>query len=1057
MISYIIRHPTLANLLMVAFLVLGLVNLGSIKRETFPEFAPPYVIATIVYPGASPVEVEESLCLRMEDAVDGLANVEEVKCDAQEGVASMSLKLNEKADLGRFLVDVQTEINAIKNFPSEIEPPVVKELDWAEAVVDIAISADTSLPHLKHYAEDLKRRLKTDVGVKLVTISGFSAHQLRIELNQRDMRRLGLTSADIADKVGRQNTKMPAGNIELADKNLLIRFDERKITPDELKLTIIASSSDGSQVRLGDIATITDRFELDEEQILFNGQPTAILKIQKNKADDALRIKEKVTTFIDQERIAAPDGVTLTLTNDQSSLLQDRLTMMLTNGWQGIILVFFSMWLFFSVRYSFWVSAGLPVAFLGGLYLMSLFGVSINVMSLVGLLMAIGIMMDDAIVIAESIASHIDRGYEPIEAVVKGVKKVTPGVLSSFLTTIFIFSSLLSLDGQMGAVLSAVPVVLIMVLTISLFEAFLILPNHLAHSLEHGLENEKSDDSGSNDTPKFTGIKKVSQLKSQFLANFEHFRNTRLVTWVTFLVKWRYATIGCAVGLLIASISLAAGGIIKFVPFPELDGDIAEARVILPPGSSLSQTRKIVEKIVASAKLTGEQYTQKNDEPEPLIKDITEQYNFNADAGENGPHVATVRLDILSAEIRETLIDAFIEDWRKNTGEQALPLSLVFKQPSLGPAGRDIEVRLQGLNLNSLKQASVSLQTFLGQFQGVNGILDDMRPGKEEIKVSLRPGAESFGVDGQLVASQLRSAFFGQLADEVQVGPENIEIDVRLNKAQAGDLQALANFPIILANGNQLPLSAVAELTNQRSYVRIGRVNGLRTVTVMADIDNTKGNAQETLAKVQSLWLVEAQKEFPDVRVVFEGASKETAKTGGSLAKGFMIGLFGLFVLLSFQFRSYLEPFVVMLAIPMALIGVLWGHLLLGYSLSMPSIMGFISLAGIVVNDSILLVQYIRHHVDEGDSVQKSVVLASRERFRAVFLTSLTTAAGLLPLLLETSLQAQVVQPLVVSIVFGIFASTLMVLFIIPCAYAVLADFGVVHSHKAHSHKKAAH
>ncbi len=1051
MIAYIIRHPTLANLLMLAFLLLGLLNIGSIKRETFPEFAPPYVIATIVYPGASPIEVEESLCLRMEDAVDGLANVEEVKCDAQEGVASMSLKLDEKADLGRFLVDVQTEINAIKNFPSEIEPPVVKELDWAQPVVDIAISADASLPHLKHYAEDLKRRLKTDVGIKLVSISGFSDHQLSIELNERDMRRLGLTVSDIASKLGRQNTKMPAGNIELADKNLLIRFDERKITPEELKRTIVSSSSDGSQVRLGDIATITDKFELDEEKTLFNGKPTAILKIQKNKADDSLRIKEKVTAFIEQERQLAPDGVSLTLTNDLSSLLQDRLIMMLKNGWQGIILVFFSMWLFFSLRYSFWVSAGLPVAFLGGLYLMSLFGVSINVMTLVGLLMAIGIMMDDAIVIAESIASHIDKGFEPVEAVVKGVKKVTPGVLSSFLTTIFIFSSLLSLDGQMGAVLSAVPVVLIMVLTISLFEAFIILPNHLAHSLEHAAINEKNNEAKGNSNPaksRVPIIASISEFKANFLAKFEHFRNTRLVAWVSLLVKWRYATIGCAVGLLIASIALAAGGVIKFVPFPELDGDIAEARIILPPGSSLAQTQAIVQKIVESAKQTGAEYTQKNQEPSPLIRDITEQYNFNADAGESGPHVATVRLDILSAEIRETLIDSFIEDWRKNTGELALPLSMVFKQPTLGPAGRDIEVRLQGLNLESLKQASVSLQSFLGQYQGINGILDDMRPGKGEVKVSLRPGAESFGVDGQMVASQLRSAFFGQLADEVQVGPENIEIDVRLNKKQAGDLQALSNFPIMLSNGTQLPLSAVAELTYQRSYVRIGRVDGLRTVTVMADVDNTKGNAQETLAKVKSLWQPIAAKEFPDVRVNFEGSSKETAKTGSSLAKGFLIGIFGLFMLLSFQFRSYLEPFVVMLAIPMALIGVIWGHLLLGYNLSLPSVMGFISLAGIVVNDSILLVQYIRHHVDEGDSVYQAVVSASRERFRAVFLTSLTTAAGLLPLLLETSLQAQVVQPLVVSIVFGIFASTLMVLFIIPCAYAVLADFGVVHSHK---------
>jgi multidrug efflux pump subunit AcrB len=1032
-IAYITRHPTLANLLMLSLLLLGLLSLGSIKRETFPEFAPPYVTATVVYPGASPIEVEESLCLRMEDAVDGLGNVEEVKCDAQEGVASMTIKLDGKADIGRAIVDVQTQINGIKNFPSQIEPPIVKELDWAEPVVDIAISADASWPHLKHYAEDLKRRLKIDAGVSLVSVVGFSDHQLRVELNQIDMRRLGLTATDIADEVGRQNVKIPAGNIELKDKNLLLRFDERKVTPAALKQTIVASTSDGSVVRLGDIATVTDRFELDEEHIFFNGQHAAILKVKKNKADDALRIKQKVSRFIEQERLRVPDGVNLTLTNDLSSLLKDRLDMMLTNGWQGIILVFFSMWLFFSLRYSFWVSAGLPVAFLGGIYLMSLFGVSINIMSLVGLLMAIGIMMDDAIVIAESIASHVDRGLAPHDAVVQGVKKVAPGVVSSFLTTILIFSSLLGLDGQMGAVLSAIPTVLIMVLSISLIEAFLILPNHLNHSLSH--------------VPKKAPRPEL-KFKRDFLAAFETFRNTTLVNAVRFVVHWRYASVGITLGILLSSVALVAGGVLKFLPFPELDGDIAEVRIILPPGSPLSSTQEVVEQVILSAKETAARYTQEVEEGVELIEDITAQFNFNADAGEKGPHVATVRLDLLSAETRNTLIEDFIEDWRDGTVELAAPLSMVFKQPTMGPAGRDIEVRLLGDDLDMLKQASVSLQSYLAQFDGINGILDDMRPGKEEIKVSLRPGAEVFGIDGQLVANQLRSAFFGQRADEIQIGPENIEIEVRLNKEQAGDLHALANFPIMLANGEQLPLSAIAKLEHQRSYVRIQRINSQRSVTVMADVDNRKGNSTETLAKIKSDWLPQATEDYPGVKVDFEGSAKETAKTGASLGKGFLIGIFGLFVILSFQFRSYLEPVVVMLAIPLSLIGVLWGHVLLGYNLSMPSIMGFISLAGIVVNDSILLVQYIRHHVDEGDSVHEAVVSASRERFRAVFLTSLTTAAGLLPLLLETSLQAQVVQPLVVSIVFGIFASTLMVLFIIPCAYAILADFGLVKKHQ---------
>ncbi|PKF63111.1 AcrB/AcrD/AcrF family protein [Psychromonas sp. psych-6C06] len=1032
MINLFTRHPTVANLLMLCFFVLGVSNLSNIKRETFPEFSPPYIIANVVYPGASPAEVEESLCLRMEDAVDGLSNIEETKCDAQEGFASLTVKMDDKADIGRSLVDIQTEINAIKDFPTQIEPPTVKELDWSEPVVDIAISAQASWPHLKDYAEKLKRSLKIDYDVSLVTVAGFSDHQLRVELNQQDMRHLGLTVTQIADKIGRQNVKMPAGSIELSDKNLLIRFDERKVTAQALGTTIVASLPDGGVVRLNDVATITDRFELDEAKILFNGKPAAMLKIQKNKADDALRIKERVNAFVEHQQNIAPAGVTLTMTNDMSSLLKDRLSMLLKNGWQGIILVFLSMWLFFSLRYSLWVSAGLPVAFLGGLFLMSLFGVSINIMTLVGLLMAIGIMMDDAIVIAESVAAHIEKKLPVHEAVTKGVKKVAPGVLSSFLTTVFIFGSLLWLDGQMGKVLSVVPLVLIMVLSVSLIEAFLILPSHLYHSLS---KPEKKDS--------------TLTFKRTFLNKFEHFRNTTLVKAVTFVVKWRYASIGGTIGLLFVSFALVAGGGLKFLPFPELDGDIVEARIILPPGSTLKQTEQVANHIIRSAEAVGQQLTDKHQEPSHLIRDITAQYNFNADAGESGPHVATVRLDLLSAEIRTTFIAEILDAWRIETGSLSTPLSLVFKQPAMGPAGRDIEVRLKHDDLNLLKKASVELQTYLSQFQGVNGILDDMRPGKEEVVIKLKPGAESYGVDGQTIASQLRAAYYGQTADEIQVGPENIEIQVQLNKIQAGSLQSLANFPIILDKETQIPLSAIATLSSARSFVRIQRIDAQRTVTVMADVDSHKANGSEIIANMRTHFLPQLIAEFPGLRVDFEGAAKESAKTSSSLMTGFTIGLFGLFAILSFQFRSYLEPFVVMLAIPLALIGVFWGHLLTGHNLSMPSILGFVSLAGIVVNDSILLVQYIRHHIDEGESVHESVIKASRDRFRAVFLTSLTTAAGLLPLLLETSLQAQVVQPIVISIVFGIFSSTLLVLFIIPSAYAILADFNLVHQHKA--------
>lgn len=1037
MIAFFTRHPTAANLLMITLIILGFKGLPDIKRETFPEFTPMYVVASIVYPGASPQEVEESLCVRMEDAVDGLANIIEKRCEALEGSAKLTLKLDEAADLGRMTFDVQTQINAINDFPDEIESPIVQELNRNDHVVNIAISAPLPLPELKAYSESLKRKLQRDYDVDLVEVSGFSAHEFRIELDLQAIRQMGLSVSDIANQVSRQNIKLPSGTIETAEKEFLIRFEGRHNSIETLANIVVGASPNGATIRLADVALITDRFKLDEQKVLFDGQTSAIIKISKNKQEDALRVKDKVQQFVDDERQLAPLGVKLSLTNDMSSVLFDRLKMMLSNGWQGILLVFLTLWLFFNIRYSFWVAAGLPVAFLGGLFLMASIGLSINMLSLVGLLMAIGIIMDDAIVIAESIASHIDRGQTINDAVINGVNKVLPGVVSSFLTTVCVFGGLLFLDGEMGAVLKAVPQVLLLVLSISLIEAFLILPNHLSHALHKEKEKKNAGE-----------VKPEHQIKRAFIEKFERFRNNTLPKAVKFCVHYRYGFMGSLLALMLISIALIASSLVRFTPFPELDGDIAEARIILAPGSTLMQTEKVMDVLVAAAEKVGTQFSEEFESGQPLIQHITRQYGTNADANEAGPHLATVRLDILGAEQRQSLIGDLIVAWEKEVGTLAEPISLVFKEPTLGPGGRDVELRVKHPDLASLKAVSVEIQQYLKQFDGISGVMDDMRMGKEEILVSVRPGAESHGINAQMIASQLRAAFFGQRADQIQVGVENINVEVRLNKTQAGDLGQLANFPIITADGSQIPLASLAKFEFSRSYVRINRIDGLRSLSIYGDTDNSKISSFEIVNDFKLNLMPTLLKKYPELRFDFEGQAKDAAKTGKSMGQGFLIGLFGVFVILSFQFKSYLEPVMVMLAIPLAFIGVVWGHFLLGHSLSMPSMMGFVSLAGIVVNDSILLVQYIRHHIDEGDEIHQAVVLASRERFRAVFITSLTTAAGLLPLLLETSLQAQIIQPLVISIVFGIFASTALVLFMIPCMYVILSDFGLTRPHE---------
>ncbi|MDF2178166.1 efflux RND transporter permease subunit [Aliiglaciecola sp. CAU 1673] len=1029
MISYFAKHPTAANLLMLGIIVLGLTSLPALKRETFPEIEASKVQVTVPYPGASPEQAEQALCIPLEEAVDGLSDVEQVICEASEGLAKMQVEMLEGGDISRLLADVKTEVDAIDSFPDEAESPIIKELGRTEALITLAIAADLPDFELKAYAEAIKDKLQKLPDIAIVNMAGFSAHQLKVELNMALLRQYGLSVNDVVSRIERQNLQLPSGNIKMQGKTLQIRFDQQQVTAQSLTQLVVAGTPQGAQIKLGDIATVVEGFELSEAKVLFDGKQGALLKVQKTKEQDALDLVQQVYDFVEKERQLAPVGVEMALISDQAKIVEDRLKMLISNAWQGILLVFAVMWLFFAWRYSFWVSMGLPVSFLGAFYLMTLLGVSINMISMVAMLMAIGILMDDAIVIAESIASHIERGQSIDKAVVVGVKRVAAGVLSSFLTTAAVFTGLAFISGDIGQVMKVFPLVLLAVLVVSLVEAFLILPSHLLHSLHHK-DNFQS-----------------AGFKVRFNQKFEQFRSQTLVTWVEKAVARRYLVVGGVLGLFFLSIALFSSGLLKFKAFPELEGDLLEMRLLMPQGTPLAYTESVVADAVSKLEVLNKEYQKDQPDNQSLVKHITVEYNTNLDANETGTHVATVRADLLTSEDRNTSLLTLQTRWREAVGEIPGALALSFKQPTFGPAGRAIEIRLHAKDLGLLEEASYRIQQTLWQYKGVNNLMDDLRPGKEEYRVKLLPGAISLGVDGATIANQLRTAFFGQRADEFQRGDENIELEVKLRTADKDSLWQLQNYPITLSDGTQIPLSAVAELTPARGYSRINRVNGERTLTIIGDVDNELANTSEIINQVRQGVIADLLAEYPELSVSYEGEVKEGGGTGASIGQKFMMGLIGVFIILSFQFRSYIEPLMVMLAIPLALIGALWGHLLLGYDFTIPSMMGFVSLAGIVVNDSILLVTYIKEHMRKGMDEHQSAVLAAKERFRAVFITSATTIAGMLPLLLETSMQAQILQPLVVSLVFGITASTCLILFVLPCLYVILEDWNLAARH----------
>ncbi len=1027
MIRYFAAHPTAANLLMLLLLVLGVAAAPTLKRETFPEIPANEIEVAVVYPGASAEEVEEAICRRLEDALDGVTDLDELRCEAREGRATATVVKAERGDFDRLQGDVKTEVDAIADFPPEAEAPTVRQLGLSDFVVAVAVTGPMGVADLKAYAERLKDRLQLDVPeISRVDLRGFSDHQIRIEIPARTLRQYGLSLADIATTIGRQSLDLPAGAIKSRERDILLRFQDVRRSVREFEDLIVVAGRGGAEVRLGDIAEISDRFEADEDKIIFNGARAALLEIQKGRADDTLNVIAAVKDVLDDERRRAPPGVSFTLTRDIASIVRDRLDLLLSNGGQGLVLVLLTLTAFFALRYSIWVALGLPVSFAGALFAMALIGYSIDMITMVGLLIAVGILVDDAIVIAENIAAERARGKEPLAAAIDGARGVAPGVIASFATTLIVFAPLAFLRGEIGSILRVMPVVLILTLSVSLIEAFCILPSHLRHGLA------------------MVAKRPPSRLRRRFDAALEAVREGVAGRIADFAVNWRYLCAGLSLFVFFASVAMLAGGTLKFRVFPDLDGDVAEARILLPQGTPLARTEEVVALIVAALERVDRDYTPRQPGGQPLVRNTSVRFSRNLDAFETGPHVATVTADLLTAESRIGRVDDILAAWRREVGAVPDVISIKFAELVPGPGGLPIDIRLQDESLAVLQVAARELKGWLGGYRGVHDLSDDLRPGKPEIRLSLREGALALGLDAGTIAAQMRAAFFGHTADEVQVGPEAYEIDVRLAAEDRDSLADLEDFTITAPDGAQVPLGAVATLERARGYARIHRVDGLRTVTIQGEVDANVANAGEILADTRSRFLPDLQARYPGLRVNFEGQEREGSTTAASVRRGFLLGLIGVYLVLSFMFRSYIEPVVAMATIPMGLVGVIWGHLAMGLDLTMPSIIGFVALAGVVVNNSILLVEFAKRHIAAGRSVADAARLASRERFRAILLTSLTTVAGLLPLLTETSLQAQVLVPLVTSLTFGIIAGTFTVLFVVPALYTILDDFGLL-------------
>jgi multidrug efflux pump subunit AcrB len=1018
MIRWFTGHPTAGNLLLLLFLAAGFFAAPGLLRETFPDFRAVEAEIVVPYKGATAEDVETAICAPLWDGVQSVEGLETFTCTAQAGRARAVATMAPGNDALRFVNSLRTEVSAIDTFPERADPAVVRELHRTDPVTSVAISGDLPLSELDFYADGLSDRLTALPGVARVTRGGLGTRTLTISVSRTAMEGHGLTPAALAMAIAAQNIDLPIGTLEGDGAELTVRFTAERDTAAELATIPVMVLPNGATLTLSDVALIEERFEPPHDRAFVDGAPAIVLDVAKALNADALRVLDGVATLVAEETDRLPASIKVEVVQDVTSIIRDRLVMLVQNGVIGLVLVVIVMSLFFRPGFAIWAAMGLPVAFAGAFLWMALTGLSLNMMTLVALLMAIGIVMDDSIVIADSIAVH--AAEDPtVETITKGVTAVAPGVISSFLTTLAVFLPLAFLAGELGAVLEVLPVVLLAALAASLIEAFFILPHHLKGGMK-------------NTTP--------SRFRTRFDAGFDTLRERGVGRLADAAIKARWLVAGLAIGALILTVGALVGGVVKREAMPEIDGDVLEARLMLPAGTPLARAREAVVQVEAALDRVNERLSPEQPAAQTLVIRRITRLGRNLSTGENGAHVATVAVDLLGAETRANSLDEIVTLWREEIGPLAGVSSLILTEPGIGPQGIAVELRLTHVDLVALEAAGRTTLAELETYAGVRNAILDLRPGATELRLTLSPGAEALGLTATDVAGQLRAAFLGTQLSEIRRADLAWDLEVRLPDIERVTRADLNDFKIALPDGVTVPLSSIVTIDEARGWGGITRRNGLRTLTIAADVDGRIGNADAITAQLVDGFLPDLVSATPGLDFEVGGQAANSAETVASILRGFLIGLVGIYIVLSFQFRSYVEPIIVMITIPLAFLGVIWGHVLMGYNISMPSLVGAASLAGIVVNNAILLVGVINERRAAGLPAALAAGEAVRSRFRPIFVSVSTTIMGMAPLLFETSTQAQTLKPLVISVVFGLLAATVLILLVLPAFYAALED-----------------
>ncbi len=1015
MIRYFVLHPVAANILMLAACILGLSVISDIERESFPEFTPSRVSVTVVYPGASAIDVDEQVCAELDASLHGLSQLDDIECQSTEGRATLTLTMVEDGDISQFFNEALSEIQAVDGLPADAEEPTVAISGREEQIVLLAVSGIDGPGGLLRYADGLAVRLATLPLVADAEVGGVSEQEYRIGLDQAALRRYGLSARDVIDAINARSFNQPLGTAQTDTVDVTLRYEGVRRSAESLEEIVIRETSVGGFVRVADVADVRLIEARPELQSIIDGAEAATIRVLKSASADAIDAFAQVRAVIAEEEERFPDPFEITIVNNETENIEDRIRVVVENTMIGLLLVLVVMSLVFSFKEAFWISATLPISFLGALFIMNAMGITINMISLIAMLMAVGLIMDDSIVIADNIDKWRGRGSNK-QASYKGSAEVAPGVFSSFLTTACVFTPLMFLSGELGSILEVVPIVLLIVLAVSLVEAFLVLPNHLSHvHADRARQNRRF-------VPRMI----------EALAENVVLPITRLC------VEWRYATLGLTFGVLVASVGLITSGTIKVVGFPTTEGDTVEARIALTAGSPLERTEATVSRLLAGIEEVNAERSPLTNGEQPLVERVLVRHATNQDVRSNGPHTVTVTVDLLESAERNVTADEVANLWERATGPLPDVAQSRFIQTSGTPGGSDLDVQLSSRNLDQLERAAADLYARLIARPDVTGAYNDFLSGQAQIELSMSDFGAAAGLTPQNLTGQLRAAFSGSKTDEFSRGFSDISVRVEIADT-VPTIAELEQFPIVLPSGGITPLAQVANIQSVEGYTQITRQNGEAIARIIGQIDRGATTSTAISGVIINEYAPVIMEAYPEVSVGIGGATEAQQETQSSIITALLVGLIGVYLILAYQFHSYTLPFVVMLSIPFAIIGVIMGHMLVGIDLAMPSFVGFASLAGIVVNNAILFLTFFEMESEE--SAMEGAIEAVHHRFRPVILSFTTTFVGLLPIIFETSPQAQTMVPLVTAVAFGLLSSTILTIFVLPSALTIYFDW----------------